>query len=935
MLLKTNYFTLILLFFSLQLSAQTTIIRGAVLEAGTANPLPGTEVRLPTGIGATTDSEGRFELRLTLGAGRVVLSFQRASFSTRELEVELDGKAEIDLGNIELSPKEESDIFGSEDLIPTITITTDDATGVGDQNISGVLTASRDVFVSAAAFVFGPARFRIRGYDSEHTAMLMNGIPVNDPESGQVYWSSWGGLNDVMRFRENNVGLEAVPYAFGGVGGASSFDTRASLQRKQLRFTYSLSNRSYRNRLMATYTTGPMEGGWAVSLSASRRWAEEGYIDGTFYDAWGYFMSVDKKLNDRHSLNFTAFGAPSKRGRSGASVEEMYELADDRYYNPNWGFQNGEKRNARVANVHQPMGILRHDWQLSRKTSLLTAVGYQFGRNGSTALDWYDARDPRPDYYRNLPSFTFDSQREAVEELLRSSEAARQINWDYLYDVNRNNILSVENANGIAGNTVTGARSQYVVEDRRYDDRRLIGNTILQSNLNDHLTLNGGLTYIWHQGHDFKVLEDLLGGDFYLDIDKFAEFDSTTNREFIQNDIDTPNRIVREGDVFGYDYNINVRQAAAWMQADFTYPRFDFFLAGNVGNTSFWRTGNVVNGKFPDNSGGDSEKQVFPEYGFKAGFTFKADGRNYFLLNGGYMTQAPSTREAFVSPRTRNDVAEGLDTRKILSVEGGYLLKAPYAKARVIGYYTQFKDLLWNRSFYLDNAIITDDGTRGGFVNYIMPGISTQHFGLELGGEFSLTSALKVSAVAALGQYTHTNRPTVTTYLDNVAQELSRQTVYIKNFYVSGTPQTAYTVGLNYNSPKFWFANLNFNYFDNIWIDFNPARRTLEAVAYSQDPQFGEEVVTPDSPLWNEIIDQEKAPSAFTVDFFGGKSFKFGNVFLYLNLGVSNILDNRNFITGGYEQLRFDYETKDVNRFPSRYYYAFGRNYFINLAMRI
>lgn len=935
MLLKTNYLTLILLLFSLQLSAQTTIIRGAVLEAGTASPLPGAEVRLPTGEGATSDARGRFELRATLGAGRVVLSVQRASFSTRELEVELDGKAEIDLGNIELSPKEESDLFGSEDLIPTITITTDDATGVGDQNISGVLTASRDVFVSAAAFVFGPARFRIRGYDSEHTAMLMNGIPVNDPESGQVYWSSWGGLNDVMRFRENNVGLEAVPYAFGGVGGASSFDTRASLQRKQLRLTYSLSNRSYRNRLMATYTTGPMEGGWAVSLSASRRWAEEGYIDGTFYDAWGYFMSVDKKLNDRHSLNFTAFGAPSKRGRSGASVEEMYELADDRYYNPNWGFQNGEKRNARVANVHQPMGILRHDWQLSRKTSLLTAVGYQFGRNGSTALDWYDARDPRPDYYRNLPSFTFDSQREAVEELLRSSEAARQINWGYLYEVNRNNILSVENANGIAGNTVTGARSQYVVEDRRYDDRRLIGNTILQSNLNDHLTVNGGLTYIWHQGHDFKVLEDLLGGDFYLDIDKFAEFDSTTNREFIQNDIDTPNRIVGEGDVFGYDYNINVRQAAAWLQADFTYPRFDFFLAGNVGNTSFWRTGNVVNGKFPNNSGGDSEKQAFPEYGFKAGFTFKADGRNYFLLNGGYMTQAPSTREAFVSPRTRNDVAEGLDTRKILSLEGGYLLKAPYAKARVIGYYTQFKDLLWNRSFYLDNAIITDDGTRGGFVNYIMPGISTQHFGVELGGEFSLTSALKVSAVAALGQYTHTNRPTVTTYLDNVAQELSRQTVYIKNFYVSGTPQTAYTLGLNYNSPKFWFANLNFNYFDNIWIDFNPARRTLEAVAYSQDPQFGEEVVTPDSPLWNEIIDQEKAPSAFTVDFFGGKSFKFGNVFLYLNLGVSNILDNRNFITGGYEQLRFDYETKDVNRFPSRYYYAFGRNYFINLAMRI
>ncbi|MCB9303927.1 MAG: TonB-dependent receptor plug domain-containing protein [Lewinellaceae bacterium] len=936
MLQKNFYTTLILLLlFSLQLSAQTKTLRGTVLEAGTKAPLPGVEAVLPSGESATTDGQGRFVLRANLAAERIVVSFQRASFSTQEVEVDLAGKTEVDLGAIEMAPQEDSGQFGSEDLIPTITISTDDIDGVGDQNISGVLTASRDVFVSAAAFVFGPARFRIRGYDSEQTTMLMNGIPVNDPESGQVYWSNWGGLNDVMRFRENSIGLDAVSYSFGGVGGASSFDTRASLQRKQVRLTYSLSNRTYRNRLMATYTTGPMAGGWAVSMSASRRWAQEGYIDGTSYDAWGYFLSVDKKLNEKHSLNLTAFGAPSKRGRSGASVEEMYDLADNKYYNPNWGYQNGEKRNARIANVHQPMAILRHDWQISEKTSLMTSAGYQFGRNGGTALDWYDARDPRPDYYRNLPSFAFDRQRDAIEELLRTSEAARQINWDYMYEVNRNNILSVENANGIPGNTVTGARSQYVVEDRRYDDKRLIGNTILQSNLNEHLTLNGGLTYIWHQGHDFKVLDDLLGGDFYLDVDKFAEFDSTANIDFIQNDVETPNRIVREGDVFGYDYNINIRQSAAWVQADFNYPRVDFFLGGNLGNTTFWRVGNVTNGKFPDNSGGASEKQRFPEYGVKAGFTYKIDGRNYLLLNGGYMTQAPSTREAFVSPRTRNDVAEGLDTRKILSVEGGYLLRAPYAKARVIGYYTQFKDLLWNRSFYLDNAIITNDGTRGGFVNYIMPGVNTQHMGVELAGEFSLTSALKVSAVAALGQYTYTNRPTVTTYLDNVAEKLGSQTVYMKNFYVSGTPQTAYTLGLNYNSPKFWFANLNFNYFDNIWIDFNPARRTYDAISYTADPQFTEEVVEPGSPLWNDIIEQEKAPSAFTVDFFGGKSFKFGKVFLYLNVGVSNILDNRNFITGGYEQLRFDYETKDVDRFPSRYYYAFGRNYFINLAMRI
>jgi hypothetical protein len=933
MLQKNIYLLFFFLIAFSQLNAQARFIRGTVLDGNRKAPLVGAEAILPTGERALTNAEGIFELRTTLSSNQVLLIIQRTSFLSAELSVDLSGEETVNLGIIELFLQEDADQFGAEDLIPLINLSIAD--GVGDQNISGVLTASRDIFVSTAAFVFGPARFRIRGYDSGQTALLMNGIPMNDPENGQVYWSNWSGLNDVMRFRDNSVGLAPVGYAFGGVGGASSFDTRAHLQRQQLRLTYSLSNRSYRNRLMATYTSGPLKGGWAVSMSASRRWAEEGYIAGTFYDAWGYFLSVDKKINPRHSLNFTAFGAPSKQGRSGAAVEELQDLADDRYYNPNWGFQDGRKRNARVANVHQPIGILRHDWQISDKTSLMTAAGYQFGRNGSTALDWYNARDPRPDYYRNLPSFTFDRQREALEELLRTSEAARQIDWDYMYEVNRNGIQTIQDANGIPGNNVTGARSQYVVEERRFDDRRFTVNTILESLISDHLTIHGGINYTWHQGHDFKVLDDLLGGDFYLDIDKFAEFDSTGNQPFIQNDINTPNRLVREGDIFGYDYDINVRQASSWLQASFSYPRLDFFLAGNLGNTSFWRFGNVANGKFPTTSAGESDRAQFLEYGAKAGLTYKIDGRNYLLLNGGYMTQAPSTRDAFISPRTRNDLAENLDTRKMLTVEGGYLLRAPYAKARAFGYYTTFSDILWNRSFYLDNAIITDDGVRGGFINFLMPGVNTQHMGLELAAEVSVTSALKVNAVAAIGQYTYTNRPTVTTYLDNVAQKLESEVVYIKNFYVPGTPQTAYTLGLNYNSPKFWFANLNFNYYDNIWIDFNPTRRTLDAVSYTPDPKFGEEVVEPGSPLWNEIIQQTKAPAAFTVDFFGGKSFKFGNTFLYLNLGVSNLLNNRNFITGGYEQLRFDFETKDVGRFPNRYFYAFGRNYFVNLAVKL
>ncbi len=919
----------------LLLSAQTKIIRGVVESARTEEKLPGVEVRLPAGNRTTTDAVGAFLLETSLPGGKVLVTFEGDGYQSLDQEIDLTGQEEIDMGVIALRPEENIDQIGAEDLIPIITLSVNDLESEGAQNISGVLTASRDVFVSTAAFVFGPARFRIRGLDSEYTTILMNGIPVNDPESGRVFWSNWGGLNDVTRYRDNSIGLGAVSYAFGNVGGASSFDTRAGTQRKQLRLTYSLANRTYRNRVMATYSSGQLQGGWAISASGSRRWAEEGYQPGTFYDAWAYFLSVDKKLGSNHTLNLTTFGAPIRRGRSTAATEEMYDLAGTNYYNPNWGFQNGEKRNARVGNTHQPMAILRHDWEISKKTTLMTAAAYQFGRNGSTALDWYDARDPRPDYYRRLPSFIDNEQAAAVEQVLRESEAARQIDWDQIYAANRNSFATIENADGIDGNTVSGLRAQYIIEDRRFDDQRYVFNTVLESILSDQVTLNGGASYIWHKGSNFKVVDDLLGADFYVDIDKFAEFDSTANNAFIQNDIDTPNRILREGDRWGYDYDIHVRKAAAWFQTDLTFPRIDLFFAGNAGNTTFWRFGNVRNGKFPDNSGGESERQNFFEYGAKAGLTYKIDGRNYLMLNGGYISQAPSTRDAYVSPRTRHDAVQGLETRKVLSLEGGYLLQAPYAKARVMGYFTQFNDLLWNRSFYLDNAIITDDGTRGGFVNYIMPGISTRHLGLELAAEVQIAPGLKVNGVAAIGEYTYRNRPEVTIFLDNVAEQLSEQQVFIENFYLSGTPQTAYSVGLNYRSKQFWFANLNFNYFDNVWIDFNPARRTVEAVSFVQDPQFQEQTVDPESQLWRDIIEQEKAPSAFTVDFFGGKSFKLGKVFLYLNVGVSNILDNQDFVTGGYEQLRFDFEDKDVDQFPNRLFYSFGRNYFVNLSFRI
>lgn len=928
-------FLLTILFFSSSFAQGEVSISGKVIDQFLGTPIEGVQVTAksaenPNLSSTMTDKSGNFELSVN-AKGSIEISFSSDNFTAISQTVSVLS-APVNLGTIRLEPAISTN---EEDLIPIVNLSESDDSD-NDGNISSTLSSSRDPFLNTAAFNFGAARFRIRGYGYRYSNVYFNGVPVNDIERGGIYWGAWGGLNDVMRNHTASLGLAATSFGYGEIGLNTTIDTRALSQRKQLRASFAASNRTYRKRAMLTYSTGQLDGGWAISASASRRWSDEGFVEGTFYDAYAYFLSVDKKLGSSNTLNFTLFGAPNARGKQSAATKELFDLTDSNYYNSYWGYQNGKKRNARVSHTNLPTAVLRHDWQISENAILTTAVSIQKGENGSTALDWYEAPDPRPDYYRYLPSYANDEQAAAVEDVLRNKHAALQVNWDKLYAANRVSFADIEDANGIAGNTVSGKRALYVVEDRRYDPTRINAATNINAYLTENLILTGGVSYQAHQTHNYKLLDDLLGGDFYVDIDKFAAFNAAGDNDFIQNDLDTPNKIIREGDKFGYDYINHINRLNGWAQLQLNLKRFNFFAAGNAGTSTFWRDGMVRNGKFPEDSFGESEKQKFTEYGGKAGVTYKINGRNYLFANGSINNQAPLMRNAFVSPRTRNQVVEGLGTSLVQSVEGGYQMKAPKAKIKVVGYFTNFYDLVTTNSFYLDNAIRTSTGTSGGFVNYVTTNIDAISTGIEVAGEVEVLPALKLKAVVAIGQSYHTNRPNVTVYLDERAEELRKTTVYIENFNISSGPKNAYNVGLNYSGKQHWFASLNFNYFDNNWLGFYPERRTLEAVANSENPQYEVDFIERGSEKWNSIIDQDKAPAGFTLDLFCGKSFQIDwDHYIYVNVGVNNILNKTDLITGGYEQSRFDFNNKDVDRYPNRYYYGYGRNYFVSFTYRM
>lgn len=784
------------------------------------------------------------------------------------------------------------------------------------QNVSGLLQSSRDIYVRTAGFTFGQTRFRIRGYDSENTTVLIGGVPMNDMETGRAYWSAWGGLNDITRWQEIDFGIAPSPYTFGGVSGATNIEARASKLRAGTRFTYSNTNRAYRHRLMATHNTGMMDNGWAVSVSGSRRWAEEGYVEGTFYDAWSYFLSLEKKINNNHSIGLITFAAPSQVGRSGVATQEAYDLSGTNYYNPNWGFQNGEKRNARVATYNQPRIILSHYWEPDRSTRLSTSVAHFFGRYGSTALDWYDAPDPRPDYYRKMPSFWKNNPSlfEQYTERWMNDQTVRQLDWDFMYFANSKNLYTVNDAFGIEGNDVTGNLSKYIIEDRRNDHNQWQFNTNLWKEINPNIIINSGINLSWFKGQTYKVVEDLLGGDFYIDVDKFAERDFP-DPQSAQNDLRNPNRVLTEGDIFGYDYHSNINKYEAFVQANFTYPRFDYFVAANASMTEFWRTGNMQNGKFPTESLGDSEKQNFTNFGLKGGVTWKITGRHYLLANAMYMTRAPYFRDSYISPRTRDHVVSGITSEKILSGDISYVLRAPRVQARATLYYTEFNDQIYSRSFYHERL--------RSFVNYQMTGVDVRSSGAELGVDYKLTSTVNVTGVAGLGQLIYNSRPVATISQDNNSEILAEgREIFFKNYYVGGSPQTALSGGVRYNSPRYWWIGVNFNFFDDIYIEPNPDRRSEAAAGTFATDDF----------RFNELLDQERLPSAYTMDIFGGKSWRFNQYFLVLSLSINNILNNQDFAFGGFEQFRFD--PNDMERFPPKYFYLYGTQYFMNLSFR-
>lgn len=917
--------------------AQTTAgITGKVVDSKTQKPLQNVVASIEnTSLTALTDAMGVFVFK-EVPSGSQLLQIKSSGYKDQLLSVEVEAGKVLDLGVIVF----EEDLT-SEQQLSLITITENDLgdDNSGSESTSGLLQASRDIYQQAAAFNWGQARFRIRGLDNEYSNTMINGISMNKIYDGRPQWSNWGGLNDATRNQEFTMGSTPSDYTFGGILGTQEINTRASIYRKGSRISFSGTNTNYSWRAMGTHASGMNKDGWAFVVSASRRWAEEGYFEGTNYAANSLFASVEKKINENHSINFTSIFAQNKRGKNSPNTDEVTRLKGIEY-NSYWGWQEGEKRNSRYKEIEEPINMLSHFWKINTKTFLNTNVAYQVGFVGNSRLDFQLANNPDPTYYKNLPSYylndqtyyvpTFASDNVTITGYTNPSAVQAQtnfvnngqINWDDIYFTNKV-------VNG-------GERSAYVLYEDRVEDKQWSANSYLNSAIADNIIMNAGVNFRKLKSRNFQKLIDLLGGTYFTDIDPFFTGDAT------QTDLNNPNRQVFEGDAYGYNYNLNAVTFDGFTQFKFNYKKVDFYLGQTFSRSEYQREGNYRNGIYANNSFGKSAKAIFENFGFKGGLTYKITGKQFLDINGVYMTKAPNLRNTFSNARLNNNITPDLTSESIVGSDISYIIKAPKFKARLTGFYNKISNATQISFFYGEG--IFDAGEDGStdtdsFISEIVTGINKKHIGGEFGFEYQITSTIKATGSASYGQYTYDNNPNLKVNDDALATSANPNPVfdfgktYIKGYRLPGMPQQAYSFGLEYRDPKFWWIGANINYLADSYISISNILRTENFVVDANG--LGFEGATDESV--RAALRQEKFDPITLLNLVGGKSWRVaGNTFGFF-ASINNVLDFE-YKTGGFEQSRKatfpDYQADNANGTPSfgpKYFYGYGRTYFLNL----
>lgn len=775
------------------------------------------------------------------------------------------------------------------------TVTADEITyKLGGQEFPEILKSTPGVYVTKDGGGFGDAKINMRGFQSANVAVMVNGVPVNDMEWGGVYWSNWAGLSDVTRSMQTQRGLGASKISAPSVGGSVNIVTNGIDAKKGGTFSFGVGNDGLYN-LSLSLSTGLTKNGWAMSILAAKRWGD-GYIQGTNFEGYNWFVNISKRINDRHQLSLTAFGAPQKHGQrnalnDGLTIAEWQKAKNfmgekDMYrYNASYGFdKNGKQRYSSFNEYHKPQISLNHQWQIDYKSSLSTALYMSIGRGsgysgqGRTSAD----RNAWKGTNYGILNTTF-----------------RNPDGTYAYDK-----IQELNAASIDGSRMVMSKSNN--NHMWYGLLSTYTNQITPS-----LELSAGVDVRYYIGEHNNEIIDLYDGKYFIDdnsrrnvkaSDNIAAADPTWQYEKLQ-----------VGDKVYRDYDGHVHQEGVFAQLEWTRNKLNAFVSGSISNTGYWRYDRF----YYDAEHAESDHVNFLGYTVKGGANYNITDKHNVFANLGYISRAPFfSGGAFLQSTTSNVTNPDPLNERVFSAELGYGFRSGIFTANLNAYYTLWMDKSFVRSTQMSN---------GDYARINLGGVDARHMGIELDFSLRPTRWMDITGMLSLGNwiwdsntkgyiYDSQGQP-MTAALDGtvasgiMADDHAWLFLKQKGIKVGGSAQTTGAIGMTVRPMKGLRVSADWNAYGNNYADF-----------WLGSGLNGNQTI--------EVKDPWRIPWGHQLDLSASYRFKIGNIFATIYGNVNNVY-NYNYIMDA----QSDALQEGIWQNAYAVMYSFGRTYTVRVKI--
>lgn len=799
------------------------VVKGYVRDAETDEPLVGVSVQIEgTLSGTQTGLNGEYSLQVE---GNKTLIFSYVGYETRLIEASDATVADVKLKSTTIELK---------DVTVTSQVAIQRKTPVAVSNISfetieeklgnaefpEVLKSTPGVYATKSGGGYGDSKINMRGFKSENIAVMVNGVPVNDMEWGGVYWSNWAGLSDVTRTMQTQRGLGASKVSSPSVGGSINIITKAHEAKKGGSAQYTIGNDGY-NKLLFNISSGMLNGGWAFTVLGSRTWGN-GYIQGTGFEGWNYFLNISKIINDDHTLSFTVFGAPQAHYQR-SSYDQLtiaewqrvgsYMNGDSPYkYNPTYGFGlNGQRKASSFNQYHKPQLSLNWNWDLGQKSSLSTVVYASIGRgNGYSGQGGYNLPDAATKYtYNNW----YGASNGLVNNTFRNDDGT------FAY-----NKIEEINANSSTGSLLAMSKSKNF-----HNWVGLI--STYTTPFSKNIDFYGGVDFRYYKGIHTNELIDLYGGKYFIDEASRKNVKATNNAAAAD-----PNWKMQKlgvGDVVYRDYDGFVMQEGAFAQVEgsFLDKNLNAFVAGSVSNTSYWRYDRF----YYDAEHARSKTLNFLGYTVKGGLNYNFATYHNVFVNTGYISRAPYfSGGAFLQSTTSNEINAKAVNENIFSLELGYGFRWRYLQATINGYFTKWMNKTMTRSndYSYNDASGTVVNDRA-IIN--MSGVNARHMGIELELKSTPADWLELTVMLSLGDWQWDSNP-IGYYYNSLGQPLADlkgtiadaigsgnhawSQLNLKGIKVGGSAQTTYNIGATLKPVKDLRIGLTLNGMSRLFADY-------------------------------------------------------------------------------------------------------------------